>query len=881
MARKYKGSSWEDFELTRDEVHKLGDAFKKEEFRKLLAEYAEEINDPENRKRYEEEMTELEKERGVDISFINPEPCYVIKSSVNGQKKAFINICKNDKVKKPSSVPMTKSGSPGLNWSLPYTQAPPRDDLDKNGNRCTVFDVVFHSDTHRLAESNAQFKQMLNNIALDAVEDNFDVQLDRNNLKFPKMKYKGCPRPTVIRKKMENFPLVTNEFSVPDSVYPYNFPVEDGEKEPKNIKVSKRNEPGNKSCAPYTTPKYVMKHRQPIDIQNFTNDRDAKMNSTIPKELVIEIELPLLKSSADIILDVTKKSISLVSEKPAKYKLDLLLPYTVDEEAGNAKFDQSLRKLVITLLVKHQSDMHLTDAGRDDSGVESDVGRRTPESGSDDDTGNVINQNSIVEIQSNELMSPEIMNGEAYRTMSTNNNKFLNSDVHYLFPTFTCNVVDNLVAFTLHVKNVEPESIEYCFLSEDFCGVHLQFTSLGSGFFPIHYAFCVKFPSSVSICKESFSAEAWDNNVITQMQLKSCDTNVMEYYAGVDSTSMVKYDLPELAAVVRKLEQLKIDALDSTAENAVNIEVAKFSENEVVVEISPEKTEKKENYAGNEEGNDKDDESETNNAESTVDVASRQHCTNTSIDTEEAAEPVSQFVQTASHKYRSLSESSGIELSFSPTKKGILKNNGRVSRSLSESSADDYAWSSSLDMVTQSGSESCIPEETTEEERETKKTVRFNEVVSQKTYRTNSSILGQRKKNQRKTRNKKRCQERRASESENSEGEAEKERERETKTDDEQGKSKMGSEHKLLSSSSSGESTPSGEGSRDPAEAEEEVASKPSYRDTLLCSAENPSKQSPNKGKRKNRKGAVALQASIAEVCDMEFGSDLIFDLDM
>ena len=326
-----KGSSWEDLEMTRDEVERLGDALKKEEFRKLLAEYAEEINDPENKKRYEEEMTELEKERGIDISFINPEPCYVIKSSVGGQKKAFINICKNDKVSKPTSVPMTKSGSPGLNWSLPYTQAPPRDDLDKNGNRCTVFDVVFHPDTHRLAENNAQFKQMLNNIALDAVEDNFDVQLDRNNLKFPKMKYKGFPRPTVIRKKMENVPVARNEFSVPDSVYPYKFPVEDCEKEPKNIKVSKgdqRNESGNNSCTPYTTPKYVMKHRQAIDIQDFTNDRDAKMNSTIPKELVIEVQLPLLKSSADIILDVTQKSISLVSEKPAKYKLDLLLPLT-------------------------------------------------------------------------------------------------------------------------------------------------------------------------------------------------------------------------------------------------------------------------------------------------------------------------------------------------------------------------------------------------------------------------------------------------------------------------------------------------------------------------------------------------------------------------
>jgi hypothetical protein len=48
---------------------------------------------------------------------------------------------------------------------------------------------------------------------------------------------------------------------------------------------------------------------------------------------------------------------------------------------------------------------------------------------------------------------------------------------------------------------------------------------------------------------------------------------------------------------------------------------------------------------------------------------------------------------------------------------------------------DDYVWSSSLDMVTLSGSESCIPEETTEEERETKKTVRFSEVVTQTIYR--------------------------------------------------------------------------------------------------------------------------------------------------
>lgn len=141
--------------------------------------------------------------------------------------------------------------------------------------------------------------------------------------------------------------------------------------------------------------------------------------------------------------------------------------------------------------------------------------------------------------------------------------------------------------------------------------------------------------------------------------------------------------------------------------------------------------------------------------------------------------------------------------------------------------------------------------------------------------------MGQRKKNQRKTRNKKRCQERRASESENSEGESEKDKERETKTDDEQDKSEIGLEGKFSSSSSSGESTPSVEVSREPAEAEEGVASKPPHGDSPLHGVENPSKQSPSKGKRKNRKGAAASQPVVVEVRRMEFGSDLIFDLDM
>ncbi|KAJ9584436.1 hypothetical protein L9F63_021220, partial [Diploptera punctata] len=255
-----------------------------------------------------------------------------------------------------------------------------------------------------------------------------------------------------------------------------------------------------------------------------------------------------------------------------------------------------------------------------------------------------------------------------------------------------------------------------------------------------------------------------------------------------------------------------IEAQESSVQNDVMVEVMKYTETELTVQVSTDK-------------------SKTIVDEDDVDNIINQ---NSEIE-----------VQKSSGKCTTMSESSGDEMSLSPAKKGILKHNGRVCRSLSESSVDDYVWPSSLDMMTLSGSESCIPEEAAEEERETKKTVRFNDIVSQKTYRTNSSILGQRKKNQRKTRNKRRCQERRASESENSEGEAEKEREK--LTDDEK-----------------------------EMEGEDVI---PAVQDALPLELQvNTSKPSP-KGKRKNRKGADTSKVPVTS--PVEFGNDLIFDLDM
>lgn len=165
-------------DITKEEFERISEALKKEEFRKLFLDYIEEIQDPENRKRYEEEIKQIEAERGVDVVFINPQPGFVIKTSQDGSQKCFINCAKSEHVAKPTNQICLdpKTGNRGLSWSIPMAQAPPRDDLDNKNKRCRVYDVVFHPDALYLAERNASFHKCLVDTSLDAVEREYKVR---------------------------------------------------------------------------------------------------------------------------------------------------------------------------------------------------------------------------------------------------------------------------------------------------------------------------------------------------------------------------------------------------------------------------------------------------------------------------------------------------------------------------------------------------------------------------------------------------------------------------------------------------------------------------------------------------------------------------------
>lgn len=351
MAKAAASSALEDLDLSGEEVQRLTSAFQDPEFRRMFSDYAAEITDPENRRLYEEEITALERERGVEVRFVHPEPGHVLRTSLDGEHRCFVNVCSNSLVSAPSSRPGPGRGgtAAGSHWSLPYSLAPGRQYAGRNGNRYTVYDVVFHPEALALAKSHERFREMLDATALEAVEQQFGVKLDRRNAKTLKIKYKGTPEAAVLRTPLPEGVPAQPEGELPgllpDPPYPYRYPAaaESTARSPASPapEAVQRPEPTEPRCS------VVQRHH--VDLQDYRCSRDAAP-STVPHELVVTIELPLLRSAERAELEVKGKLLCLDSRNP-DYRLRLSLPYPVDDGRGRAQYNKARRQLVVTLPV--------------------------------------------------------------------------------------------------------------------------------------------------------------------------------------------------------------------------------------------------------------------------------------------------------------------------------------------------------------------------------------------------------------------------------------------------------------------------------------------------------------------------------------------------
>jgi len=345
------------FVATAAEMNSLEQAMKDPKFRDLLADYAKEISDPENRKRNEMEIKQMESEQGNDVKFINPEPGFVVKTQLQGVDgaKVFINIAESDTIEKPVSTVVKRGKQTGTNWSLPHSTTTHRDDTDKKGGKCIVYDAVFHPQALRLAREDGRVKDMLVQTSLDGIENRFPIhKFDRDAIKFPKMKFKGSVHRSMIReKKQPNGETVqVLEHEEPSAMEKLAGVFT---KEQKGAKVAAREDAKKakaKKVKP-SEPKFSIIHRGEFDMMDFRLAPDANQHRAQgrPRELVVTIELPKCVSAAPVELDISAERLTLVCEKPGPYHLDTALPYEVNQDEGKATFDKSRRALIVTLPV--------------------------------------------------------------------------------------------------------------------------------------------------------------------------------------------------------------------------------------------------------------------------------------------------------------------------------------------------------------------------------------------------------------------------------------------------------------------------------------------------------------------------------------------------
>lgn len=285
------------------------------------------------------------------------------------------------------------------------------------------------------------------------------------------------------------------------------------------------------------------------------------------------------------------------------------------------------------------------------------------------------------------------------------------------------------------MKNVEPDSIN---ADQDAYGYKLKFTSIGSGYFPIHYAFYFAVTSkNTSIKEDSFRAEPWDNNVIVHIELDSIE-NFHSYHAGLSENDCKTYKCPHTTE--QKVYSSKCKSDDSDCVNApetnddVEIKTA-MSSDELKIEIKNKSVNQKNAEIGTTNKSNKPKKGRMNRS------YSESHCDDLK---DEAENRLQENVQTSINssnacaknpsKSRTQSESSNDEhhMELFPLK-SILKRNSSYDRQASESTDDAAhgAFSGSIDLGI--GSFTSIPEEKDEQMSESvRKTVRFDKHLCRK-----------------------------------------------------------------------------------------------------------------------------------------------------
>ena len=404
---------------------------------------------------------------------VTPEPGYVIKASASGAgMKVFVNVCRKDSVEKPSPAKQTaRDGLAGLSWTIPHTLTEQVVNGSHNKQTYRVFDFYVHPDTCRMAETNSRFKSMLNELAIGAIAQEYNVEVNVRKLHFPKMKYKtmqidtlkkdtsvlqGSTGPTGDMAELSHTEKVV-ECCKQQNVHSNKSEIPDQEKK-KTLKVIDVGADIDDNNNKFTVPKHA--------VTCLANEEMRAVNDvTFSQMLVVDIELPLVSSPLAINLDVFEKHLNLLSTGAVRYKLEIDLPCVVDENCSFAKFVKSRKVLHVTMPVLSNSNCAMSNK----SGLSEDPGKILV---SKSDVNTEFNTEFV---STNSLGSTDAASQDADLSMPTKDECSSDKSLNCLTNMHLSYTQDlESVSFSFMINSVLSSTVSASFISDTLCKIEMD-----------------------------------------------------------------------------------------------------------------------------------------------------------------------------------------------------------------------------------------------------------------------------------------------------------------------------------------------------------------------------------------------------------------------
>ncbi|CDW72984.1 protein kinase domain protein [Stylonychia lemnae] len=323
-------------------------------------------------------------------AMIQPQPGFVVKTKDKNGQKVFINMTTHDLVDPFEEKPIPegdreKFGDSESGIRIPLSMGQLREDFDKKGEAAQVCDVIWNPKTIERCKIDAQFRQIVVELAFNYYAQKFNVELD---LRFtlPKMKYKGktiqyqrvrakkAPKIQEMemseeeRKNLEAKGLEQVKNKVQEVVektpewqlycilkqeneqkqeYLERFDQEDFWNNMVNELVRKSDESGvGDSQDRFNTLAQTFRLPEEVDL---VEEFDGT-NHELAQKLVFVISLPILKHAKVLQVRVSNEVVAI--RVPHLYKLELGLPIQVDNQSARSYFEGKLRKLFVILSLK-------------------------------------------------------------------------------------------------------------------------------------------------------------------------------------------------------------------------------------------------------------------------------------------------------------------------------------------------------------------------------------------------------------------------------------------------------------------------------------------------------------------------------------------------